>query len=104
MQYLIDLTMMFKSCPNSKGKIQKIQKNKQKREKKTFEGLLSLVFGKRVALNDDAQLEVRMLGFFIFLFFQYKCGTLHDLPHAHDRRPGIRDKSKVFCAPCSFKL
>lgn len=43
-----------------------MQANKQKREKKTFEGLLSLVFGKRVALNDDAQLEVRMLVFFLF--------------------------------------
>jgi hypothetical protein len=59
MQDLIGLTMMFKSCPNSKTK-QKT-KEEEEEEEETFEGLLSLVFWKRVALNHDAQLEVRML-------------------------------------------
>lgn len=54
MQGLIDLTTIFKFCPNSR-------EEKKQNTKKAFEGLLSLVFWKRVALSDDAQLEVRML-------------------------------------------
>lgn len=57
MQGLIDLTTIFKFCPNSKEKKQKT--------KEAFEGLLSLVFWKRVALSDDAQLEVRMLVLYV---------------------------------------
>jgi hypothetical protein len=62
MQDLIGLTMMFKSCPNSKTKQKtKEEEEEEEEEEETFEGLLSLVFWKRVALNHDAQLEVRIL-------------------------------------------
>ena len=52
----------FKKTKNKK-QIKKHKQTKKEEEKETFEELLSLVFWKRVALNHDAQLEVRMFVF-----------------------------------------